>query len=124
MLDGAEYTAQELVNWCMQRGKDVVNNLKRKQASDDVWGKFVKSGYKRMNPNVWHDYCKENGIDNQVPVVFINKDDKAAVKVLDIGLTTGLCRGWQLLKNCHGYDRFYGMPELDKCEPPPKRQCD
>eukprot|EP00966_Prymnesium_polylepis_P253189 5851935-Prymnesium_polylepis.1 len=38
MLNGNEYTAQELVNWCMQHGKDVVKNLKQKQASSsDVW---------------------------------------------------------------------------------------
>ena len=44
------------------------------------------------------------------------------VKVLDVGMKTGYCRGWELLKNCQGYEKFYGMPELDKCERPPKRQ--
>eukprot|EP00966_Prymnesium_polylepis_P087175 2017575-Prymnesium_polylepis.1 len=80
MLDGTAYTAQELVNWCMQHGKDVVKKLKRKQASSDVWEKFVKSGYKRMNPNVWNDYCEKNKIDNRIPVVFVNKENKAAIK--------------------------------------------
>jgi hypothetical protein len=123
MLNGTEYTAQGLVNWCMQHGKDVVKNLKQKQASSsDVWEKFEKSGYKRLNPKVWNDYCEKNGIDNQIPVVFVDKENKAAIKVLDVGLSTGICRGWELLKNCQGYEKFYGMPELDKCERPPKRQ--
>eukprot|EP00966_Prymnesium_polylepis_P260879 6026096-Prymnesium_polylepis.1 len=62
-------TAEELVDWCMQHGKAVVKNLKHKQASSsDVWDKFEKSGYKRMNPAVWGDYCKNQGIDNTIPV--------------------------------------------------------
>jgi hypothetical protein len=126
MLNGNAYNAQELVIWCIQHGKDVVKNLKQKQqkqaSSDDVWAKFERSGYKRLNPTVWHDYCNENGIDNQIPVVFVDKDNKAAIKILDVGVTTGVCRGWERLKNCQGYDKFYGMPELEKCERPPKRQ--
>jgi hypothetical protein len=123
MLNGNAYNAQELVSWCMQHGKDVVKNFKQKQASSsDVWEKFEKSGYKRLNPTVWNDYCNKNGIDNQIPVVFVDKQNKAAIKVLDIGVRTGVCRGWELLKNCQGYEKFYGMPELDKCERPPKRQ--
>ena len=123
MLNGNAYNAQELVSWCMQHGKDVVKNFKQKQASSsDVWEKFEKSGYKRLNPTVWNDYCNKNGIDNQIPVVFVDKDNKAAIKVLDVGVRTGVCRGWELLKNCQGYEKFYGMPELDKCERPPKRQ--
>eukprot|EP00966_Prymnesium_polylepis_P169105 3910208-Prymnesium_polylepis.1 len=51
MLNGNAYHAQELVSWCMQHGKNVVKNLKQKQASSsDVWEKFEKSGYKRLNP--------------------------------------------------------------------------
>jgi hypothetical protein len=123
MLNGNAYNAQELVSWCMQHGKDVVKNFKQKQASSsDVWEKFEKSGYKRLNPTVWNDYCNKNGIDNQIPVVFVDKENKAAIKVLDVGVRTGVCRGWELLKNCQGYEKFYGMPELDKCERPPKRQ--
>ena len=120
MLNGNAYNAQELVSWCMQHGKDVVKNFKQKQASSsDVWEKFEKSGCKRLNPTVWNDYCNKNGIDNQIPVVFVDKDNKAAIKVLDVGVRTGVCRGWELLKNCQGYEKFYGMPELDKCERPP-----
>ena len=123
MLNGNAYNAQELVSWCMQHGKDVVKNFKQKQASSsDVWEKFEKSGYKRLNPTVWNDYCNKNGIDNQIPVVFVDKDNKAAIKVLDVGVRTGVCRGWEVLKNCQGYEKFYGMPGLDKCERPPKRQ--
>ena len=123
MLNDNAYTAQELVSWCMQHGKDVVKSFKQKQASSsDVWEKFEKSGCKRLNPTVWDAYCYKNGIDNQIPVVFVDKDNKAAIKVLDIGERTGVCRGWEVLKNCQGYDKFYGMPGLDKCERPPKRQ--
>ena len=123
MLNGNAYNAQELVSWCMQHGKDVVKNFKQKQASSsDVWEKFEKSGYKRLNPTVWNDYCNKNGIDNQIPVVFVDKENKAAIKVLDVGVRTGVCRGWEVLKNCQGYEKFYGMPGLDKCERPPKRQ--
>ena len=123
MLNGNAYNAQELVSWCMQHGKDVVKNFKQKQASSsDVWEKFEKSGCKRLNPTIWNDYCNKNGIDNQIPVVFVDKDNKAAIKVLDIGMQHGFCRGWSIVKNCQGYEKFYGMPELDKCERPPKRQ--
>ena len=71
---------------------------------------------------VWIDYCENQGIDNTIPVVFVDKENKTAIKVLDVGINTGICRGWQLLKNCEGYEKFYGMPELDKCERPPKRE--
>eukprot|EP00966_Prymnesium_polylepis_P052908 1225472-Prymnesium_polylepis.1 len=38
LLEGDAYTAEGLVNWCMQHGKGVVKNLKQKQASSsDVW---------------------------------------------------------------------------------------
>eukprot|EP00966_Prymnesium_polylepis_P032730 761736-Prymnesium_polylepis.1 len=85
----------------MQHGKAVVKNLKQKQASSsDGREKFEKSGYKRLNPNVWNDSCEKNGIDNTIPVVFVDKENKAAVKVLDVGMRTGICRGWELLKNC------------------------
>ena len=80
MLNGNAYNAQELVSWCMQHGKDVVKNYKQKQASSsDVWEKFEKSGYKRLNPKVWNDYCNQNGIDNQIPVVFVDKENKTAI---------------------------------------------
>ena len=86
LLAGKALTAEELVNWCMQNGKDVVKKLKHKQAtSSDVWDKFEKSGYKRMNPAVWGDYCKNQGIDNTIPVVFVDKENKTAIKVLDVG---------------------------------------
>ena len=45
MLNGNAYNAKELVDWCMQHGKDVMKNFKQKQASSsDVWEKFEKSG--------------------------------------------------------------------------------
>jgi hypothetical protein len=122
-FQGKEFTAKELVNWCIFHGNETVQSLKHKQAlSSDVWDKFEKSGYKRMNAKVWCDYCNNEGIDNTVPVVFIDKENKTVIKVLDIGLHTGICKGWQVLKNPPSDEKFYGMPELDKCERPPKRQ--
>ena len=123
MLNGNAYNAQELVSWCMQHGKEVVKSFKQKQASSsDVWEKFEKSGYKRMNPAVWSEYCKNQEIDTAIPVVFVDKENKTAIKVLDFGMATVICKGWHVLKNTQGYDKFYGMPELDKCERPPKRE--
>eukprot|EP00966_Prymnesium_polylepis_P238783 5522442-Prymnesium_polylepis.1 len=83
MLEGKAYTAEGLVNWCMQQGKEVVKKLKHKQASSsDVWDKFAKRGYRRMNFEVWDAYCKKQGIDNTIPIVFVDRDNKNAIKGL------------------------------------------
>eukprot|EP00966_Prymnesium_polylepis_P058706 1359473-Prymnesium_polylepis.1 len=114
-----ELKAEKLVDMYIEKGKQVIKDVNKRKESKDPWEKFQKSGYKRMNPEVWFDFCKKQKIDAQVPVVFIDKEDKAAIKVLDIGNTTGVCRGWQVLTNqdeLSKCDKFYGTPQLsDKC---------
>jgi hypothetical protein len=118
-FDDKALKAEDLVNMYIEKGKQVIKEMNKTKASKDPWEKFQRSGYKRMNPDIWFEYCKKQKIDVKVPVVFIDKEDKTAIKVLDIGTTTGAVRGWQVLTDqgdLSKHDKFFGMPQLShKC---------